>query len=122
MKKTLADYLQMKARLTQADLVVAEVPAVGVWLATWFAVAKLEPAYREHGVIPDGFGAILFPAPWVLLAWPVVVAVVWAAMRHDAKHRQRFRKFAYGASAALFAVCLVVLYAPIFKLAAAVAP
>jgi hypothetical protein len=116
MKKTLADYLQMKPRLTQVDLVVAEIPAVGVWMATSFTVAQLGPQYAQHGIVPDGVGAILFSAPWVLLAWPVAVALVWAAWRHDARHRQRFKAFAYVASTTIFGACLAELYAPIFKL------
>ena len=122
MKKTVVDYLQMKPRMTQLDLVVAEIPAVGVWLATGFAVGRLGPRYAEHGVVPDGVGAILFSAPWLLLAWPVAVALVWATWRHDARHRPRFKAFAYGASATLFGACLVLLYSPIFKLAKALSP
>jgi hypothetical protein len=116
MKKTLADYLQMRPRLTQLDLVVAEIPAIGVCLATWFAVGRLGPQYAQVGVVPDGVGGMLFAAPWALFAWPVAVGLVWATWRHDARHRQRFRTFAYGASATLFGTCLALLYSPIFKL------
>ena len=113
MKKTLADYLRMKPRLTQADLVVAEFPAIATWLGAWLAVERLGVQYRAIGITPEGLGATLFNRPSLLLAWPVAVALAWAVLRGDARHRGKLKTFAYGGSALIFAACCVLWYAPL---------
>ena len=113
MKKTFVDYLQMKPRLTQADLLVAEFPALGVLLGAWIAAQRIGPQYRALGITPDGLGATLFQNPSLLLAWPVVVAIAWGVLRGDARHRGKLKAFAYGGSAILLGACGVLWYAPL---------
>jgi hypothetical protein len=113
MKKTFIDYLQMKPRLTQADLLVAEFPAIGAWLGAWLAADRIGVEYRAIGITPEGLGATLFNSPSLLLAWPVAVAVAWAVLRGDARHRGKLNAFAYGGSALILAACCVLWYAPL---------
>jgi hypothetical protein len=104
---------RMRPRLTRADLVVAELPAFGTWLGAWLAVQRLAPQYRDLGISPEGLGATLFATPSLLLAWPVAVAIAWALLRRDARHRGKLRNFAYGGSALILVACCALWYAPI---------
>jgi hypothetical protein len=113
MKKTFVDFLQMKPRLTQADLLVTEFPALGTWLGAWLAAERIGTQYRALGITPEGLGATLFQAPSLLLAWPVAVAIAWGLLRGDARHRGKLKAFAYGGSAILLAGCCLLWYAPL---------
>jgi hypothetical protein len=113
MKKSFVDYLQMKPRLTEADLAVAEFPAIGAWLGAWLAAERIGVQYRAIGITPEGLGATLFTTPALLLAWPVAVALAWAVLRGDARHRGKLKAFAYGGSALVLGGCCALWYAPL---------
>lgn len=109
----LEDYLRLRPRLTQADLVVALVPAFGAWFIAWLAVDRLELQYRGLGITPHGPLAWLILAPWLLLAWPIVVAMAWAVWRGDAGNRKRLHGVAYGGSAVILVACVALWLFPI---------
>jgi hypothetical protein len=111
------DVMRMRSRLTPLDLFVAELPAVGTWLVAWMAVEKLAVQYRELGLTPEGLGATLFGSPSLLLAWPALVALAWAALRGNASNRGKLNTIAYGGSAILFGGCYFVWNAPIINAA-----
>jgi hypothetical protein len=105
--------MRLRPRLTQADLLVAEFPAIGAWLAAWMAAARIGPQYRALGITPDGLGATLFQSPSLLLAWPIAVGIAWLVLRGDARNRGKLKAFAYGGSVLLFAACCALWYAPL---------
>jgi hypothetical protein len=105
--------LRMQPRLTQADLLVVEVPAIGTWLIAWLAKARIGAQYDAIGVMPEGLAATLFNAPSLLLAWPVVVALAWAVLRRDGRNRGKLKSFAYGGSALILGACAVLWYSPL---------
>jgi hypothetical protein len=109
------DYLRLRPRLTQADLVVALVPAFGVLAIAWLAVAKLDVQYRTLGVTPEGPLAWVILAPWLLFAWPVVVAMAWAVWRGDARNRKRLQGVAFGGSAVILVACVALWVKPILE-------
>ena len=107
------DILLRRSRLTQLDLAVALVPAIGTWLGALLAVDRLGAQYRELGIAPEGLGGMLFASPSLLLAWPVVVAFAWLALRGNAANRGKLRALAYGGSAVIFGACYFLWNAPI---------
>jgi hypothetical protein len=109
----------LRAGLNAGDLFTAAVPAVLAWGVPWMAVKVMGDRLRDSGVAPDGLGALLFSAPWALVAWPIAVAIAWSAWKHDAANRKKLQVLAYGGSTLLFGWCLAELYTPLFKLAAA---
>jgi hypothetical protein len=111
----LDDFLRLRPRLTQADLVVALLPAFGACFVAWLAVERLRVPFDKFGVAPGGPLAWLFLAPWLLLGWPVVVATAWAVWRGDAGNRRSLQRVAYGGSAAIVVACLALWYAPIVE-------
>jgi hypothetical protein len=109
----LRDFPNLRPRLTQADLVVALLPAFGAWAIAWLAVDRLGVQYRELGITPDGPLAWLVLAPWLLLAWPLVVVMAWAVWRSDARNRKRLQGVAHGGSAVILAACAAMWLFPI---------
>ena len=109
----------LRAGLTGHDLFTASVPALLAWGVPWLAVGLLGGSLSDSGVAPGGLSGLLFSAPWLLVAWPVTVAVAWSIWKGDAGNRRKLQVLAYGGSTILFGWCLSALYSPLFKLAAA---